>query len=421
MIGLGTATSTAASSAGDLAANTAAAGAAAAKAVMGFDELNKVSSAASGASDAGTSDLLTGGVTIPAVSTITGPKADFSKWFKTFDDIKAKLDAFKTAFKPLLDGFYAIAKFLIDNPNITADLTTLAIAVGLFAGIPGIGPIVVAVSLIVGAMELASGYSMKDVADALASTQKGKGAFNGLGDAVGKWILDAIWNGVINQNSMKEGSFGDRFETCVMDTWNVDSTGVKGLLEIGVNIAIAITNGIMEGLAQYLGPVNTILASLGAPTITVPNFAPVDFSPNAGDPSPVAVAGGVFGVAPTVTKKKTTTTTNKISAAGAGMPSNLPHYAQGGYIKPNYPQIVAVGDNRTEGEIIAPESKIAQAVRTGMRGSGGGLSKQDMLDVLRQVFSENPNTVIVDGRVVATSGASANNMMSRQYGKAVTV
>ena len=44
---------------------------------------------------------------------------------------------------------------------------------------------------------------------------------------------------------------------------------------------------------------------------------------------------------------------------------SLPHLATGGYVAANTPQLAIVGDNKREGEIIAPESKIAEAVARG--------------------------------------------------------
>ena len=40
----------------------------------------------------------------------------------------------------------------------------------------------------------------------------------------------------------------------------------------------------------------------------------------------------------------------------------IPRLAEGGWVAANNPQLVMVGDNRREGEIIAPESKITEAV-----------------------------------------------------------
>jgi len=54
----------------------------------------------------------------------------------------------------------------------------------------------------------------------------------------------------------------------------------------------------------------------------------------------------------------------------------IPKLAQGGYVGANNPMLAIVGDNRTEGEIIAPESKIYEqtfrAVSDALRQYGGG-------------------------------------------------
>ena len=57
----------------------------------------------------------------------------------------------------------------------------------------------------------------------------------------------------------------------------------------------------------------------------------------------------------------------------------IPKLASGGYVAANTPQLAVVGDNRHEGEIIAPESKIAEAVAAGIAAvmpqmqTGGGV------------------------------------------------
>jgi hypothetical protein len=46
---------------------------------------------------------------------------------------------------------------------------------------------------------------------------------------------------------------------------------------------------------------------------------------------------------------------------GVNIPE-IPKLAMGGYVKANTPQLAVIGDNRHEGEIVAPESKITEAV-----------------------------------------------------------
>ena len=39
---------------------------------------------------------------------------------------------------------------------------------------------------------------------------------------------------------------------------------------------------------------------------------------------------------------------------------SIPRLAQGAYVKPNTPQLAMIGDNRHQGEVVAPEDKIYQ-------------------------------------------------------------
>lgn len=58
---------------------------------------------------------------------------------------------------------------------------------------------------------------------------------------------------------------------------------------------------------------------------------------------------------------------------------SIPRFANGGYVKANTPQLAIVGDNKREGEIIAPESKIAEAVNTGV-----SLALEKVVNMLQQ-------------------------------------
>ena len=49
----------------------------------------------------------------------------------------------------------------------------------------------------------------------------------------------------------------------------------------------------------------------------------------------------------------------------------IPHLAQGGYVKKNTPQLAMIGDNRHQGEIVAPENKLLEMARMAVAGSGG--------------------------------------------------
>ena len=47
--------------------------------------------------------------------------------------------------------------------------------------------------------------------------------------------------------------------------------------------------------------------------------------------------------------------------------ASIPRLATGGYVAANTPQLAIIGDNKREGEIVAPESKITEAVVAAFR------------------------------------------------------
>jgi hypothetical protein len=66
----------------------------------------------------------------------------------------------------------------------------------------------------------------------------------------------------------------------------------------------------------------------------------------------------------------------------------IPALAQGGYVKANTPRLAMIGDNRREGEIVAPESKLQQMAFEAVqqaRGSGG-LTASEMRQIMIEVF-----------------------------------
>lgn len=64
----------------------------------------------------------------------------------------------------------------------------------------------------------------------------------------------------------------------------------------------------------------------------------------------------------------------------------IPKLAQGGYVSANTPQLAMIGDNTHEGEIVAPESKIAEAVSKGIATA---------LQTMQNVTSNNSPTELV--------------------------
>ncbi len=78
------------------------------------------------------------------------------------------------------------------------------------------------------------------------------------------------------------------------------------------------------------------------------------------------------------------TTINKIP--GVNINGRLPMLAQGGYVKKNTPQLAMIGDNRHQGEIVAPEDKLLQMAKMAATMSGGGTSPE-VIALLKQILA----------------------------------
>ncbi len=110
----------------------------------------------------------------------------------------------------------------------------------------------------------------------------------------------------------------------------------------------------------------------------------------------------------------------------------LPRLAQGGYFRANSPQLAIVGDNKREGEITTPESKIREQVELAIRSAGntvsnsqlGAIVKQAIMDAIKEIgniFGGDWTIIIVDenGNTKAAEVISAAQRANRRSGKTV--
>ena len=65
----------------------------------------------------------------------------------------------------------------------------------------------------------------------------------------------------------------------------------------------------------------------------------------------------------------------------------IPHLAQGGYVKANTPQLALIGDNRHQGEVVAPENKMIEMARKAAELSSGGGMDAEIVSLLRQILA----------------------------------
>ena len=64
----------------------------------------------------------------------------------------------------------------------------------------------------------------------------------------------------------------------------------------------------------------------------------------------------------------------------------IPYLAQGGYVKPNTPQLAMIGDNRHQGEVVAPEDKLRDMAVQAAQMSTNAALLQEAISVLKEIL-----------------------------------
>ena len=62
----------------------------------------------------------------------------------------------------------------------------------------------------------------------------------------------------------------------------------------------------------------------------------------------------------------------------------IPHLAQGGYVKPNTPQLAMIGDNLHQGEVVAPEDKLKKMAIEAAMAAGSGVSRAELESIINR-------------------------------------
>lgn len=101
---------------------------------------------------------------------------------------------------------------------------------------------------------------------------------------------------------------------------------------------------------------------------------------------------------------------------------SLPRLAQGGYVKPNTPQLAMIGDNRHQGEVVAPEDKLKEMAMQAVKAAGNGIGiTKDELEriinnaVLRIVAALYELGFNLDGEQLAKAEKIVKQGMDRRF------
>lgn len=94
---------------------------------------------------------------------------------------------------------------------------------------------------------------------------------------------------------------------------------------------------------------------------------------------------------------------------------SVPRLANGGYVPRNSPQLAMIGDNKTQGEIVAPEGKLLELLK-----AAGGITKEDLesilnLNTMRILAALAEVGFFVDGKELARAIRAGQNELKVQY------
>lgn len=202
--------------------------------------------------------------------------------------------------------------------------------------------------------------------------------------------IKGIFSGIIDFiDDVFSGDWEKVWQKCV----NAFETVFGGL----VNIIKTPINGVIALLNGLIGTVNNLLAA-------IESHLKFDFT----IPNPL---GG------TIVDYHWQATLPRINW-------EIPALAQGGFVERNTPQLAMIGDNRHQGEIVAPEDKLREMALEAVRAAGGSGITRDELEsiinraVMRIVAALSELGFYLDSTQIATAVQRARQAIDVRYNAA---
>lgn len=216
-----------------------------------------------------------------------------------------------------------------------------------------------------------------------------KNAFSKSGSFFG-----SVWSGITGAFGNITNWFKDKFSAAWEAVKNVFSSGgqIFSNIKDGILDGLkAVINALISGINTVISiPFNGINAALdGIRNVDIAGFTPFSWLPSIDTPQ-------------------------------------IPALAQGGFVKPNTPQLAMIGDNRHQGEVVAPEGKMLEmAKQAAMLAASGSITRAELESivdraVIRIVAALSALGFNLDGETIATAVQMAQTGMDRRF-NAVTI
>lgn len=130
-------------------------------------------------------------------------------------------------------------------------------------------------------------------------------------------------------------------------------SGIADIAKGPINMVIGLINGLLSGMQRGI---NAVVKGVNKLSFKVPNWVP-------------GIGGEDFGF--------------HLPEADF---SKIPYLAQGGYVKPNTPQLAMIGDNRHQGEVVAPEDKLLDMAQKAAAMASSAELLAEVISILKQIL-----------------------------------
>lgn len=184
-----------------------------------------------------------------------------------------------------------------------------------------------------------------------------------------------------------DGTFSGNWKKAwegIRDIFRGAFEGLADIAKIPINAIISAFNGVLGIVNAMISRVNNIRFR-----ITVPSWVP-------------GIGGNWWGF-------------NGFSIPQIG---TIPFLANGGYVKPNTPQLAMIGDNKHQGEVVAPEGKMLEMARAAAELSGGDAARllQELIDLIKNMPKDFP-IVSLDPETLRKYFIEKTNQNTKAKGK----
>lgn len=207
-----------------------------------------------------------------------------------------------------------------------------------------------------------------------------------------KETVSGVWNGLkTTAETVFEG-----IKTTISGVWESVKTktrtaweGIKNIIKAPINAILGFVNAFLRGIQTM---VNGVANALNTISIDLPGWLQ-----------------DLTGY----------------TSVGFNVPTwkapQIPYLAQGAYVKKNAPQLAMIGDNRHQGEFVAPEGKLQAMVDDALRRANpNGITQEELESILnnavmRIIAALGSIGFNVDGERLATLQRMAQTAIDRRF------